>query len=463
MKTTARMTTIGAIAAASAALLAGPANASPNASAHHPSKQADHRHASHPAGAVFVQSGNLTGNTVVAYDRAAGGTLRQAGTYATGGLGGQLAGSVVDHPASQGSLAYDRPTICCTPSNAGSNTITVFAVRGDRLTRLQIRRLRRHFPGQHHFPRWAALRPQRPRRRLHPGLSAPGGALVKIPSWHRDLGFNPNASPEFTSTPGQIAFTPDGSKLIVTTKGDGQSIDVFPVGLLGPSRTPVVTPDPAPCRSRSPSTSGPSGDRRSRTVRAGDLLVNRDATLSLIDRAPTGQAATCWVTAAGHKLYASNAGSASVSGYTDRRGALTALGNTSTDPGTVDAAASSDGRYLYVQTGANGIVDEFAISARRRPDPRSARSPCRARSAAKASSPADLGWILRRNGSGCPVCQGFQGRFAAHPVTFGVAERPDLCGCLSCGLRSGRSCRAASRVRVLPGGGSRCGFPQGAP
>jgi len=30
------------------------------------------------------------------------------GTYATGGLGGQLSGSVVDHLASQGSLGYDQ-------------------------------------------------------------------------------------------------------------------------------------------------------------------------------------------------------------------------------------------------------------------------------------------------------------------------------------------------------------------
>ncbi|MFJ5310154.1 hypothetical protein [Streptomyces sp. NPDC088350] len=43
------------------------------------------------------------------------------------------------------------------------------------------------------------------------------------------------------------------------------------------------------------------------------------------------------------------------------RGELTALGNTATDAGTVDAAASSDGRYLCVQTGAKGIVDEFRV------------------------------------------------------------------------------------------------------
>jgi len=53
-----------------------------------------------------------------------------------------------------------------------------------------------------------------------------------------------------------------------------------------------------------------------------------------------------------------------VSRYTDNgEGTLHALGSTATDAGTVDAATSSDGRFLYVQAGANGIVDAFGIAA----------------------------------------------------------------------------------------------------
>src|ERR1039458_1792983 len=57
--------------------------------------------------AVFVQTDNTADNQVVAYDRASNGSLTQAGVYNTGGLGGVLSGSEVDHLASQGSLAYD--------------------------------------------------------------------------------------------------------------------------------------------------------------------------------------------------------------------------------------------------------------------------------------------------------------------------------------------------------------------
>jgi len=60
----------------------------------------------------------------------------------------------------------------------------------------------------------------------------------------------------------------------------------------------------------------------------------------------------------------SNAGNGTVSRYVSGSGgALGLLGTTATDPGTIDAAASPDGAYLYVQTGAAGNVDEFAIGA----------------------------------------------------------------------------------------------------
>ena len=44
-------------------------------------------------------------------------------------------------------------------------------------------------------------------------------------------------------------------------------------------------------------------------------------------------------------------------------GSLSLLGNTSTDAGTVDAAATPDGSFLYVQTGAQGHVDAFRVNA----------------------------------------------------------------------------------------------------
>lgn len=363
MKTTARIATLGGLAAAGGLLFAGPALASP---VHQSAPRPDHHRSQPPAprrpGAVFVQTDDLAGNTVVAYRRATDGSLTQAGVYPTGGLGGQLTGSVVDHTASQGALAYDPAGHLLYAVNAGSNTITAFAVRGDRLARLQTVDSGGDFPVSItvHGDQLYVLN-ARDGGSIQ-GYLRLGGLLLKVPSWHRDLGFTPNPTPEFTSTPGQIAFTPDGTKLVVTTKGDGQSIEVYPVGASGPSPRPVVTPDPGNV------PFAITFDRQNHLVIAeagpsavATFTINRDATLSLITRTTTGQAATCWIVATGDHLYASNAGSADVFGYTDHDGTLTALGTTATDPGTVDAAASSNGRFLYVQTGRNGIVDEFSI------------------------------------------------------------------------------------------------------
>jgi hypothetical protein len=87
-----------------------------------------------------------------------------------------------------------------------------------------------------------------------------------------------------------------------------------------------------------------------------------NGTVGLLDAVPTGQSATCWVDSAGGFFFASNAGSGNESGFTSSPGGqLTLLGDTATDGGTVDAAAV--GRFLYVQTGAAGIVDEFIVQA----------------------------------------------------------------------------------------------------
>ncbi len=100
MKKSTRLAGVGGIAIAATALLAGQAQASPG----------DH------SASVFVQTDNLAGNTVVAYDRAGDGSLHQAGVFRTGGKGGALTGAAVDFLASQGSLAYDRANGFCMRS-----------------------------------------------------------------------------------------------------------------------------------------------------------------------------------------------------------------------------------------------------------------------------------------------------------------------------------------------------------
>ena len=56
---------------------------------------------------------------------------------------------------------------------------------------------------------------------------------------------------------------------------------------------------------------------------ASSYSVHRDGTLTAISTAvPNGQSATCWTVFARGHLYAANAGSATITGYTDRLGKL---------------------------------------------------------------------------------------------------------------------------------------------
>ena len=317
--------------------------------------------------AVFVQTDGTSANQVVAYSRAADGTLTQAGVYATGGVGGQLEGSVVDHTASQGGLAYDAADGLLIATNAGSGTISVFAVFGDRLALLQV------LPSGGAFPVSVAVQDglvyvlNAEAGGTLQGFRVVGGRLVALAGSQRSLGLATGETPRFTHTPGEVAFSPDGSQLIVTTKAAGNDVDVFGVEADGTlSATPKANelPGAVPFAVAFDrlghllvTEAGPSV--------LGDFTLRANGELEQLDALETGQAATCWVARDGDRFYTSNAGSASLTGFQlSARGRLLSLfGQIPTDAGTVDAAVSRTGRFLYVQTGAAGIVDEFSLGA----------------------------------------------------------------------------------------------------
>jgi DNA-binding beta-propeller fold protein YncE len=317
--------------------------------------------------AVFVQTDNIAGNQVVAYDRASDGTLTQLAVYNTGGLGGALEGAVVDHLASQGGLAYDRQDGLLFAVNAASNTISVFAVLGEHLALRQVIGSGGAFPVSIAVHDGIVYVLNAEEGGELQGFVVTAGRLSSLAGSGRPLGLDPSETPQFTHTPGQVAFSPDGAQLIVTTKANGNDIDVFavkPFGLL--SSSPVVNPEPGTV------PFAVSFDKREDLVvsEAGtnslaSFDLHEDGTIAQLDTVDTAQAATCWIAQAGSYFYASNAGSASISTFHSSFSGqlLTLLGDTETDAGTIDATTTSGGRFLYVQGGAAGVVDEFAIGA----------------------------------------------------------------------------------------------------
>jgi DNA-binding beta-propeller fold protein YncE len=317
------------------------------------------------AGPVFVQTDNLAGNQVVAYDRASDGTLTQVGLYNTGGKGGVLEGSVVDHLASQGSLAYEPANGLLLAVNAGSDTVSVFRVRGDRLWLRQVIDSGGSFPVSIAARRGLVYVLNGEGEASLQGYAIVSGRLLRLPRSNRDLGLSATQTPRFTSTPGQVAFSPDGSQLLVTTKGNGSALDVFSLSPRGRlADAPVVNSLPGQVPfALTFDEQGVLLVAEAGTNSLASFTLKADGSVSPIDSLGTGQAATCWIAGAGKLFFTSNAGSASLSRFQDEGGGLALLGNTSTDAGTVDAAVSADGRFLYVQTGAAGLLDEFAIGS----------------------------------------------------------------------------------------------------
>jgi 6-phosphogluconolactonase (cycloisomerase 2 family) len=317
------------------------------------------------AHAVYVETDDSAGNQVVSYERTDTGALTLYATYQTQGLGGQLDGSVVDHQASEGALLYDADHQLLFATNAASNTVTVFSVHGPNLELRQVIGSGGDFPVSvaRHGELVYVLNARE--GGTVSGYRIVGTRLDPIPGSTIELGYTPvTGATEFTSTPGQVSFSPDGTQLLVTTKALGESVLVFHVEQRGSlDANPVVNPVgnvPFAVSFLSPQKlllAEAGGD-------VASFTLDRFGNLHALDSVPTNQAASCWIVRAGHYWYVSNAGSSTVSGFSAKyTGALTDLGNTATDPGTVDAAATPSGGYLYVQTGLDGVVDSYQVAS----------------------------------------------------------------------------------------------------
>ncbi len=314
--------------------------------------------------AVFVQTNDPSGNQVVSYVRRGDGQLSYVGRFSTGGLGVALAGASADKLASQGGLAYDASARLLFAVNGGSNTVTEFHVRAGVLYGA------RSVASGGTIPVSVTAANGRFYVLNAGGSGSVQGfsewTLAPIANTARGLGLTPGLTPQFLNTPGQIGLTPDGQHLVVTTKLNGSDVDVFGVGAGG-----ALTVAPTVFADSNPVPFGFSFDQN------GDLVLTEagvnalstyaiaaNGVLTPLASVTNGQHALCWVTSAGAFFYGANAGSGTVTGYAiSGTGTPSVLGETTTDPGPIDLAASSDGTALYVETGQNGIVDGFTVNS----------------------------------------------------------------------------------------------------
>ena len=320
----------------------------------------------HGGKAVFVQTNEPSGNQIAVYDRGSDGSLTRVATYSTGGLGEYASpGTESDTLASQGSLVLTRGHRLLIAVNAGSDTISVFRVHGNRLHLRQVLPSGGQFPASiavHH--KWVYVL-NAGGTGIVQGFRIRGNALHTIPGSARSLGLANGDPPNFLMSPGQVGFTPNGKKLIVTTKASGSLIDVFLVGRNGLlSATPVENPSATPVPFAFTFGAGRLVSGEAGTSSVTTYLIEHGGTLADPKSASDGQMALCWIVKARGFFFVSNTASNNISSFRIDSSGQPSLVNAvaaTTNPGPIDMATS--GRFLYAETGTNGTVDEFRISS----------------------------------------------------------------------------------------------------
>jgi 6-phosphogluconolactonase len=316
------------------------------------------------SGAVFTMTNAADGNAVLAFRRLANGRLHFLDSFPTDGDG---AGAGLGN---QGGVVLSDDGRYLFAVNAGSDSLSVFAVRPRGLTLLDVEPSGGSGPisvtsdgdlvyvlnggGDGNIAGFEL---------------APDGSLSPISGSIRPLS-------EDAPGPAQIAFSPDGRVLVVTEK-DTNRVVTYVVGRDGLPSDPIVNPSEGVTpfgfsfghSGRLFVSEATGGAADASTVSSYDL--SRDGTLIPITSAlPTTETAACWLvlTGTGRYAYTTNTGSGSVSGLRIARDGTVSLldadgvtGEAGNSP--IDAALSRNSRFLYVLNSTDHTLSAFAVGA----------------------------------------------------------------------------------------------------
>jgi 6-phosphogluconolactonase len=322
--------------------------------------QADDKHA------VFAMTNSVEGNQIIAYSRAADGSLVERNQYPTGGRG---SGGTTDPLGSQGSLTLSQDRSLLFAVNAGTGDLSVFRVNGANLDFVQVVSSGGSAP--------VAIAQ---RRNLVYVINFAGNSNVVGFNLNEDghLVMIPNSIRYLSATntgPSSLAFSPDGRFLLLTEKVTN-NIDVFSVNSDGTLSQPRITQDTIPGIFDvvfSPDGAAlivQTGGAGANASSVSSYLVQPDGTLlPVTGSVPTHGTFACWIalTPNGQFAFASNTLSSSISGFAiSGSGTVTALPGTvvaslPTGSNNLDIAVSDDAKYVYTMNTGAGTIGIFAV------------------------------------------------------------------------------------------------------
>ena len=304
-------------------------------------------------GAVYTMTNSASGNQVLVYNRSSDGSIAFQGSYATNGLG---SGAGL---GSQSALTLSHNNHLLFAVNAGSNQISSFAVTESGLELVDVVGSGGTLPiSLTSYKDWLYVLNAGGSGNISGFVVGQDGSLSSLGGSTQPVS---NGGVRAAPALAQIAFSSDGSTLVVTEKSTNL-IDTYVVvnGLAG---TPISNPSAGATpfgfafdRHGHAIVSEASGSVSSYHIDNGELNVISPAVVNT-------QVAACWIAISnnGKYAYTTNAGSGSISSYRIAEdGALTLLNPTASVIGAgsspVDMAFSNNGQTLYaLANGAHAI------------------------------------------------------------------------------------------------------------
>jgi 6-phosphogluconolactonase (cycloisomerase 2 family) len=321
----------------------------------------DHQEDDNGDGHVYTISNQTSGNKVIAYRRAANGRLSWETSYAAGGngSGGGL--------GNQGAVILSKDEEILLAVNAGSNSISSFKIRNNRLN------LKSTVSSGGVLPVSIAQHGEFVYVLNAGGTNNISGFKLKENGTLQPIPYSTRPLSAASTGPAQISFVLGGKVLVITEKATNK-ITTYRVNEWGiPGAMHTITSSSAtpfgfaPGRLGNIFVSEAVGGAAGASV-LSSYRVHLNGSISLVNGSVgAGQSAACWVviTTDGRFAYATNTASNNISTFgvnvfTGGLNVSEAIAAT-TEAGPVDAAVTGNSKFLYVLNGAGRSIQAYRV------------------------------------------------------------------------------------------------------
>jgi 6-phosphogluconolactonase len=312
---------------------------------------------------VYTLSNQVSGNSVVVYNRAGNGKLTYSASYATGGTGtgGGNQGAII-------MAGDDNDEDVLLAVNAGSNSISSFKIKSGGLSLKST-------------VNSGGIRPVSIAQYNDIVFVLNAGGTNNISGFK--LKNNGKLEPIANSTmplsaastgPAQVSFINDGKVLVITEKGTNKILTytVNEWGMPGAMHS-ITSSSPTPfgfaaAAEKNIFVSEAVGGAPGASVLSSYRIGNNGNITLVKGSVGAGQSAACWVVITNNGKYAYTTNTASnnltnfnVNTYTGGISVNTAIAAT-TDMGPIDAALSNNSKYLYTLNAGSHSIGVYAVA-----------------------------------------------------------------------------------------------------